>query len=1075
MLKNLTKKHKRLLAIVLASVLAITSLAIAMTSTYAAKPPVERDFSTPPNMFPQVAVGATDERNIGGAVSAISHNTQLATTPGGPINNVVRVTGVRAGLAVISVGNLSGIVGNVPYQVFDNRNIVRYTIPRGGEVFFSEPGGTVASPVTVETRITGPGAADANALAFSSIAWTSLQPEVASVDPSDGSITAESKGAAIILGSFTDIWGNTQAMHILVGVEVSLGDPVIDALLRALARGRELLEDAGENPGKYDWDGLEDLRDAIAAGEAALANPDATSSELQKATDDIIEALIELQRRLGRGRLEDAIANGNEILEDAAAGDLNFDEELIKLLEEAIAAGEAVLGDPSSTDDDYREAAIVIEQAILALALGGSSNLIPGPDGGWLRPLGRPRNVYEVLDEDRQSNYPPEFIYNDSDLEDMPNPGRNRPVHARNGSLYVEDPAGSNIWKPIEPDGSLSDDGAIWGGPDREIGTEDDLPAHLGENGLWYADYGQNIWQQIDSNPASAGFGNAIGNKFGGGEDLEPGTEDDLHAPVYIHWDGRFFLAFYDNNGTYYVGDRALNDGGDGLINTSGQGPGNTQYMTPELTDRFWYMDINGNMVHTRTVWDINRVTVEPAVMTLPQGAGYQFSGTAYRGTTVHGPQVFTWEVIGANHPGTIIDNNGTLAISMFETAETLTVRATSAVRNISGTATVTIVPERIWLENATIDRVSTGRSTYLVYDDSSLWGAGANNRGQLGIGDTVNRRAFVPIPDPNTNLKWMAVSNYNAGTNSHTLGLTEDGVLYTWGHNNRGQLGIGNTSGRRTPGLTALGTATRFMAIAAGRDFSAAICVDGRLFTWGHNNEGQLGIGSTSPSTRTTPQQIATNMRFQAVSAGNRCVYAITYEGRDEHGNFLPGRLFAWGLNSSGRLGLGDTARRTLPTQVMVNGSANPIVRAVSGRSEGHVLVLTSNGTLFSAGANGNGQLGDGTTTSRATLTQITTMRFEQIVVGHQHSMALTPDGQLYAWGRNNRGQVGDGTTTNRRAPVWINRGGLTYRAIGAGETTSLGVSTEGRLYLWGRNDFGQFGNGTTINRNFPHLVPLA
>jgi len=1094
MLKKFSAKQKRTLAIVLASAMVISALAIGLGSTLASKPPVIGDFTLQPNNYRDVEVGKAFNYVLIGAAYAASSQTSIATVPNTNFyGSDVIVTGVSAGVAVISVGSTMGLVRATNFQVWDNRNIVKYSIPNNAEVFFSRPdGSTKPSPVTIETGVTGSGAAAANAAAFAEITWNSQQAEIADVDPTSGAITANSnnrKGAAIIQGTFIDKWGNRQTMNILVGVETSLGDQAIDDLLKALAKGKEIQDDADENPEKYVDSGIDDLNDAVTAGEAALNDPNA---DKQKAADDIWDAILELQRRLRKNKLEDAIRRGEEILDAVAAGEVYYEDDLLQELEDAVNAGKVILADPNATDDECNAAADDILDVIMKMIGGGNPDIIIGDDGSWYRRLGRPPNVYEVLDDDKQSKYPPEYIYNDGD---KPGNGNDKPVRGpRNGTFYVEDPPGSNIYKLVDNNGEIQDEGAIWGGPNKDFGADDNLPAVRNEtNGKWYAYLGQNVYQEIDSDPANLTYGLLIGYPFGAGEDEIPGPGDEIGPDLLAifqnrpYRDGKFYAGPFvtSANGTYWIGDRPTWDnlGGDGMLNTSGGSIGanelsrNTGHGDIADSDQIWYMNANGDMVSTRVNYNVSRVDISPKTIDRPRGSGFQFTAVATGAVTT--PQVFIWEIISPHHPGTVISENGMLAISPNETADVLTIRATSVVAaNRFDTATVNVKPELIELIEATIDKIATGRSSFLIKDNATLWSTGLNGRGQLGLNDTRERRAYTPVPNPTTNMRFKVVSGFTYGTEGHSLGLTLDGTLYTWGYNNRGQLGNGGTNNRSIPTRTSLGEGTKFIAVSAGRNASAAIDTEGRLYTWGWNSEGQGGHGHTNTRI-TVPTMINTgSVKFQAVSAGDRCTYAITYEGVDADGKNLPGRLYAWGNNGNGRLGTGDsnTSRRTTPTQVAVGNSTEPIVKMVSGRSLGHVLVLTAQGHLYSCGANGYGQLGNGTTTSRSLLNaRVGTLVYESIVSGHWHSLAITSNGDLFAWGRNNYGQVGNGNTTNQRAPVWINEFGLKYKAMAAGEVTTMAVSEQGRLYLWGRNNYGQFGNGMTLNSNRPLLVPLA
>ena len=1089
MLKKFTKKQRRLLALALASVMVISALAIGIGSTLAAKNPVVVTFSQP-NEYPTLEINESFSVPGTGIFRVASGDSAIATAEN--IDSYLVVTGKSAGITGISSSSRTGYLRSYLFQITDNRNIVKYTIANGAEVFFSEIGKTIDSPVTVETGLNTPAA---NAAAFDDISWSvpDAQQDIAEVD-NDGIITALAKGAAIIQGVFTDKWGVRQTLSILVGVQISLGDEDLDSLLEALKKGKEILDDAVENEAKYIDSGIDELEKAVEAGEIALNDP---NGDRKQAADDIWDAIRDLQRRLRRNKLEDAIARGEDVLADADAdpGKYNNQDDLLQALEDAIEEGKDVLANPDATDDQCDAAADKILDIIQELAKGGGGDIIIGPDGKKYRSLSRPPHLFEELDDEGKSHYPPIYIYNE---DDNPGNGNNRDAHGpKGGYFYVEDPKGSNIYKPVDGDGNLSDEDAIWGGPDKEFGTDDDLPAVKNdETGKWYAYFGQNVYWEIDSNSSSANYGQLIGTPFGAGEDGTPGDGNELRPifpPPYQQEDGTWALKPYGDGkfyagpfgaptgpyGVYFIGDRAWNDNGNGELSTSGNGTGGHLGVFPEnqeSADRRWYMDPNGNMIDARRDYNITGVTITPSTADLYQGQYFQFTATVQGTQPV--PQMVHWEIVSDHRPGTVITNRGQLVIAVDETAATLTIRATSDYdTRRSGTATVTISPSMPVLTEATVDKIATGRSSFLIKDNGTIWGAGLNNRGQLGLGDTRNRTAYVPALVTPATLTFKAVSAFAYGTESHTLAITPDGTLYTWGYNNRGQLGNGGTANRNVPTLTSLGTSVKFKAVAAGRNFSAAIAEDDQLYTWGWNNEGQLGIGATSPTIRNTPQTMNnTALRFQAVSAGDRCVYAITYEGVDAAGNNLPGKLYAWGNNGSGRLGTGNTTRRTAPTPIAVGGSFDPIVKMVAGRSLGHVLVLTADGTLYSCGANGYGQLGSGSTKSRSTLSApVAAVKFKTIGTGHYHSMALTAEGNLYTWGRNNYGQVGDNTTRNKTSPTWISRDGRKYVAMAAGEYTSMAVCAEGRLYLWGYNNYGQFGNGTTVRKNYPHFVPLA
>ncbi|SHI66279.1 Alpha-tubulin suppressor [Geosporobacter subterraneus DSM 17957] len=295
---------------------------------------------------------------------------------------------------------------------------------------------------------------------------------------------------------------------------------------------------------------------------------------------------------------------------------------------------------------------------------------------------------------------------------------------------------------------------------------------------------------------------------------------------------------------------------------------------------------------------------------------------------------------------------------------------------------------------------------------DGTVWTWGKNDKGQLGDGTTTQKTTPVQVSGL-TNIKAIA-----AGHN-HSIALKADGTVWAWGNNEKGQLGDNSTSQRNTPVQVRKGVTVSedaflqgVIAIAAGKDHSVALREDEKVYTWGNGGNGILGNGSTSSSN--TPVQVNTLTEVISISAQGEHTMALRRNGS----------LWTWGKNDKGQLGDGSTTNRTAPVQV--SGLTN-IVKIAAGNN--FSSVLKTDGTVWTWGNNEKGQLGDGTTAQKNTPVQVlkgnseSTDQFLQEIVdisaGNNYVLAVKSNQTVWAWGDNGNGRLGDGTTTQQNTPV--------------------------------------------------------
>jgi alpha-tubulin suppressor-like RCC1 family protein len=284
----------------------------------------------------------------------------------------------------------------------------------------------------------------------------------------------------------------------------------------------------------------------------------------------------------------------------------------------------------------------------------------------------------------------------------------------------------------------------------------------------------------------------------------------------------------------------------------------------------------------------------------------------------------------------------------------------------------------------------------------------------------------------------------------SHTCALTTGGGVFCWGFNDDGQLGDGTAYTDRLTPVSVSGLRSGVIAIVVGRAHSCAVTSRGGVKCWGENRSGQLGVGTQRHRIVPTDVQGLTS----GVTGG---------DAGDSHTCALltNGTVRCWGQNQNGQLGSGTASSDNRLTPVPVRGLSG--ASAIAAGMWHTCAVLRSGGGVRCWGWNDYGQLGDGTTASRATSVATSGLSgASAIVAGESHSCALLTSGVVRCWGSNGSGQLGDGTdASNRLTPVAV-RGLTGISAIAAGQSyTCAIVRSSGAARCWGVNTSGQLGNG--------------
>lgn len=375
--------------------------------------------------------------------------------------------------------------------------------------------------------------------------------------------------------------------------------------------------------------------------------------------------------------------------------------------------------------------------------------------------------------------------------------------------------------------------------------------------------------------------------------------------------------------------------------------------------------------------------------------------------------------------------------------------------------------------------------------NDGTAWSWGYNRYGELGDGTTTS--SSLPVL-----MSSLSGVRAVAGGFYHSLMVKGDGTVWACGRNNYGQLGNGTLTDSLLP--VQVQNLTGAVGVAACMSHSAAVTGDGALWTWGSNDYGQLGNGTTVSSS--VPVKVvslpvaAADDNYSTASGAVLAVAAPGVIANDTQPDGWPMTVtllsgpakgsvilhedgsFAY-TTKAGFAGVDtftytatdghSSATATVRVAVAAGGPAN-LFGAVAG-GYAHSVALKRDGTVWAWGRNGDGQLGNGTTTGSSVPVQTSSLSGAlAVTAGEFHSLALLGDGTVMAWGSNQYGQLG---REQADSPVPTAVPGLTgAMSVAAGDLHSLAIKGDGTVWAWGCNWCGQLGDNTTTNRRSPVQV---
>lgn len=451
-------------------------------------------------------------------------------------------------------------------------------------------------------------------------------------------------------------------------------------------------------------------------------------------------------------------------------------------------------------------------------------------------------------------------------------------------------------------------------------------------------------------------------------------------------------------------------------------------------------------------------VEIDGGPVSLVVGAQVQLTATV---TTLGGASA---AVLWTSDEGAIagVDASGLVVAAA---AGATTIRATSAVDASKGDAVSVTVESASSAGTRYVTMSASGEHTLAIDEHGSAWAWGRGWNGQLGTGELapqlgdVNRPVKVVQPVEVDRFVAVAAGGY------HSLALDDTGRIWSWGNNAIGQLGIGvmtPSEPRPLPSMVAMPEGvTSFIAIAAGINHSAALDQAGRAWAWGDGETvGQGSYLGDQPA----PVLVATPV-------GEPTFNAITARGGNTFALDQNGRAWGWGRNSSDVLGIhpGSTAYTPVPILMPVDDDGAVIPYAAITGGGGLVLALDGGGKAWAWGSNLNGELGNGAMATQSTVpvevAKDPSVSFVAVAAGQHHALALDAEGRAWAWGLATHGELGNGDVdTNRLTPVLVTLplGVPSFSGIAAGYHHSLALDGDSAMWAWGRGEQGMRGDGT-------------
>jgi len=348
--------------------------------------------------------------------------------------------------------------------------------------------------------------------------------------------------------------------------------------------------------------------------------------------------------------------------------------------------------------------------------------------------------------------------------------------------------------------------------------------------------------------------------------------------------------------------------------------------------------------------------------------------------------------------------------------------------------------------------------------------------------GTSIRKEGASPLPSsPSPSVSKLMVTYGTAyGTSAF---IDTNGKLYTCGYNNAGQLGNGTEVNRSVAtDVSTFGSlvGTTIIRVSCASDHTIALDSTGKVHAWGENTYGQLGNNMLIAKSN-VPIIISTfgslvGKTITSVSSGMSCTLALDSTGK----------VHAWGNNSNGQLGNNTVTQSNIPIAISAIIGSSLVGKTITSIACGalHTLALDSTGQVHAWGFNAQGQLGNNTTTQSnipiaiSSFGSLVGKTITSFSCGGYHNLALDSTGKVHAWGR---GVTLETYATQSNIPVAISEiigsslVGKVITAVSSGELHNLALDATGQVHTWGTNNYGQLGNNTRIDALLPTQIQFV